>query len=618
MVRLVNEGKSSEISIFEWLDVIEDQRQWDVLTDKENIVGCIAVWRAIGTNNTLGDIALFKAGLAVDGKPSSLVSNLVDTMSIARTAQGLGELDAMKIDWLLALKASDFRELARYCYVNKHTVLEHIKFLRLPQANSYSSQVKRSLFDCIEVGNLNDEDDGWLHRNFLALKTTKQSINFLEGLINKLGKFGYGERCEELVTLSCLPTNKNSHWTRLSHPTKAILKNKYNLSSYFDLYAISSALYSEDAAEALNFTEDQTRQIRSRSMFWSNYSSRFERVRVLLPSTSFLFVAQRNGGVPPFVDDIDETGKLDTEVYIFELGNIIAVEFLRGALSETRFFKNNDWNSQRLLDGEKLTIDEIRAMAQLEVHDHLPSWQYFCEKLLRSKFKVVPNSNIPFFKGLPPDINDYKDGLGLVHSPSEAMIAERRERLESWVEKFWASEVETGKFGELRGLEQKSTLYLSKALMAKQLGNLDDFDFFIKKAANQGNSEAMWQLGRKMLLGRHSDLKWRQAGEDWISQAAAKGHIEATETAQKYGIKFVAHKVAKTQQSEFDVCLASIKSYREFDQQIGLDMIENLGKDEIDEERLSKALHILMSRTKNEKIIQAASKRLQILSIDWS
>ena len=330
----------------------------------------------------------------------------------------------------------------------------------------------------------------------------------------------------------------------LSHSARVTLKKKFSLSNYFDLKAISSTLYSEKAAEMLGFTVDQTRQIRSRSMFWSNYSSHFNRVRVLLPSASFHFVAERNNGLPPFVDDIDDIddiddkGKCDTEVYIFELRSTIVVEFLRGTLSETRFFKNNEWNAQRLFDAEKLTIFEIRTMSQWEVHDHLPSWQYFCEKLLRTKFKVVPNSNIPYFKGLPPDVNEYKEGEGLIMAPDEEMIAERRYRLELWIEKFWASEVETGKFGELRALEEKSTLYLSKALMAKQLGDQDGYSLFIKKAANQGNSEAMWQLGKLMLLDKRSDANVRKYGEGWVSNAASKGHKEAMETANRFRIPY--------------------------------------------------------------------------------
>ncbi|CAM3140294.1 EH signature domain-containing protein [Vibrio neptunius] len=538
MVRLVREGKSDQISIFEWLDVIEDQKQWDAQTEDENVESCIAAWSTIGTNHVLGDIVMFKVALSIDGRPTSIVNHLTQTMHIARTAKGLAPLEARKIDWLLALQKQDFPQLVQYCYEQHRSVPEFIRYLRLPQANHYAEKVSANLLTCIDEGDLSETNDTWLHRNFINLKTTKQRVAFCESFITKFAQFNYGELCEELIVSQCLPNQDENYWNQLSITAKQILKKKFNLSNYFDLRSISSALYSEQAAEELGFTENQTRQIRSRSMFWSNYSAQFERVRVLLPKNSFHFVKARNRGLPPFVDDIDETGSLDTEVYIFELGKTIAVEFLRGALSETRFFKNDSWYSKRLFDSKALTIAEIRTMSQLDVHDHLPSWQYFLEKLLRTKFEVTPNTNIPYFRGLPPEVNQYQQGHGLVVEPDEKMLIERREKLESWVESFWASELQTGKFGELVGLEKKSTLYLSKALMAKQLGNQDDYELFIRKAANQGNSEAMWQLGKAMLLSSKSDAKTRSYGEEWVSKAAAKGHKEAMETADRFRIAY--------------------------------------------------------------------------------
>ncbi|WP_195714643.1 hypothetical protein [Grimontia hollisae] len=74
--------------------------------------------------------------------------------------------------------------------------------------------------------------------------------------------------------------------------------------------------------------------------------------------------------------------------------------------------------------------------------------------------------------------------------------------------------------------------------MGKQLGNQDNYNFFIRKAANQGNPEAMWQLGRTMLLGTKSDAKTRSYGQDWISKAASAGHKQAIDTAERFRISY--------------------------------------------------------------------------------
>ncbi|GAL03982.1 hypothetical protein JCM19237_2133 [Photobacterium aphoticum] len=95
------------------------------------------------------------------------------------------------------------------------------------------------------------------------------------------------------------------------------------------------------------------------------------------------------------------------------------------------------------------------------------------------------------------------------------------------VEQFWDIEFKTGKYGELGDAQQQSNVYLAKALMAKQLGNHDEYEMFIRKAADQGNPEAMWQLGRTMLLGARSTAQMRKQGEEWVGKAASLAHQEA-------------------------------------------------------------------------------------------
>ncbi|MGR5318912.1 EH signature domain-containing protein [Vibrio sp. DNB22_19_1] len=534
---LVQAGKTSTIHIFEWLEAIENQQQWIDLEESEQQMACIAVWTGIGSHSTLGDIALFKMGLSIDGKPSSVVPALVNSIEIARNVPNWNELDTLKLDWLLALKSHQYEAMAESCYRASKSVANYIKFLRLPQASAYQAHVEHAIFYVIPSTDLSAHDDAWLISNFYALKTTQQRIGFFSRLISHLAMFNYGEQCLDAIEKHCLPYNPDSYWTSLGHNERSILKKKFALTSYYDLYAISAALYSEQAEQALGLTEYQIRQIRSRSKFWSNYSSRFSRVRVLLPKESYRWVASQNGPLPEFVHILPSSTNTDSEIYIFELDELLVVEFLRGTIAETRFYKKSGWNTQKLFDSEELTSEDIRTMTQLEVHDHLDFWQYYCEKLLRTKFKVLPNDGISSFKGLSKTLGRYSESIGLP-KPDESMVQKRKVSLEAWIERYWEAEVKTGKFGELRGLAQKSTLYLSKAIMAKQLGNQADYELFIKKAANQGNPEAMWQLGKNMLLGTNSDAKTRKYGEDWVSKAASCGHQEAKETANRFKIPF--------------------------------------------------------------------------------
>lgn len=176
-------------------------------------------------------------------------------------------------------------------------------------------------------------------------------------------------------------------------------------------------------------------------------------------------------------------------------------------------------------------------MSQLDVHDHVSSWQYFCEKLLRTKLKVVPDDNLPYFRGLPPSVNQYNSKTGLI-KPDFSYLDERSRKLTPWVERFWQDEFKTAKYGNQSDLQKKSNIYLTKAYTARQLGNEEEYQLYLKKSAEQGNSEAMWELGQTMLLVRNSSAEKRRAGEEWIGKAASLEHEKAVDLATRFRIEF--------------------------------------------------------------------------------
>ncbi|MGL5665286.1 MAG: hypothetical protein ACRDD9_04070, partial [Shewanella sp.] len=135
IVKLVQDGKSNEISIFEWLDAIKDQSQWARLTEEQNVDACKATWLAISTDPVLADVALFNMALYFDGKEICIVKYIPESVGLAQELNGYSSHDALKIDWLVALKESNFLQLANYCYQKQSSVIALIKDLNLPQAN---------------------------------------------------------------------------------------------------------------------------------------------------------------------------------------------------------------------------------------------------------------------------------------------------------------------------------------------------------------------------------------------------------------------------------------------------------------------------------------------------
>ncbi|MEZ9082492.1 EH signature domain-containing protein [Vibrio harveyi] len=609
IVNLVDAGRADEISIFEWLEVTENTDQWTELTDDQSLDACRAIWMAICCTPVLGDIAFFKVALAIDGKSSSIVPQLLETMSIVRTVNGLDALCSEKIDWLLSLQAQQHRELANICWNANLTPYYKTKWLRLPLANTYLTQIQQEVCSVIDPQSYNEKSDNWLYECFLSLQTTKDRIAFCERFILRFSKSAYSYLCGKMIEERCLPFNEDCYWYLLSEAAKEKLKNQFGLSNYYELHGISRLLSQDNTEDALGFDEQKRRQIHSRTMFWSNYTKHFKRIRALLPESSFHYIAQFNNGLPPFVDKLAPSESHDSEVYIFELSKLIVVEFLRGGLSETRFFNATDWNLKRLFDSRELSIDDIRSLSQQEVHDHLVGWQYFCEKLLRTKFKLTPTTGKPYFKGLPPSVNSYSETKGLLFAPDSKMMTERKTLLAPWVEQFWNVEFKTGKYGEFGDTQKQSSVYLAKALMAKQLGNHDEYEMFIRQAADNGNPEAMWQLGRTLLLGSRSTPAMRKQGEEWIGKAASFAHHEARETATRFRIPFVENVPPKPEEtisleekSELESCLASLAAVREWDQQQGLSIAGKLLMDESVKHTVLDALITLLSKSQSTEI----------------
>ncbi|MFB2657066.1 EH signature domain-containing protein [Shewanella xiamenensis] len=620
IVTLVLLNRSQEIHIFEWLDVLENQSQWDDLPDEMLERACIAVWSGIACNQTLGDVALFKIGLALDGKTTNIASQIIDSMEIARSVPQLDDLLKYKIDWLLLLQRQDFYQLAQYCYKLNRTISGAVKWLRLPQMNSYETQLLSHLC-AVSVQQQDDKSDQWLAANFLALQATSHRIEILDQYIQTFGKVSFGKRCGKLIEQHCFPEQTNSYWGRLSISSQALLKTRFKLSNYYNLSSISSVLCSEEAGNVLGFLEDERRQIRSRSKFWSNYSSRFNRVRVLLPEQTFKFVSEINNALPIFINQIKQMDRTESEIFVFELEKIIVVEFLRGGMAETRFFNRNDWNSQRLFESAELNGEDIRAMSQLEVHDHLVGWQHFCEKLLRTKFNLLPNDGLTKFRGLPPEANGFSSAVGLPKPPAN-MLMERQKSLESWVERFWSVELQTGKFGYEQKKHTQSQTYMAKAFVSKQMGEQLEFEKNIKLAAEHGNSEAMWQLGKLLLLDTRSDSRTKKLGEKWIAKAAGLEHPDALATCKRYGFEPILNQqvgrsvVADDSSLKSAQCVELLRGIREFDQKKGIELANNLAVIDGDNKQIHTALLGLASRTKSVEIRKQVAEVIKRLNND--
>lgn len=538
LIALVDEGKADAISVLEWLDVIENEHHWVNLSADQEREACRAIWTVICTHPILGGIAFFKAALAAQGQPSTMVSPLVSTMSIVRSVAGLNPACAQKIDWVNAIQHRDYRTLAQACYDANVAPRKRIKQLMLPNANNYGDEIVPYLAQCPDE-KLTKQDQIWLESCFDELKTTRQRVAFCEQIL-----LTYGSKLQNGVLLSllethCLPTGEHSLWYQLSDASLQALKSLFKLTSFSELQAITNKLLSRSLVDRLSIPDEQQNQILGRTLFWSNYSEKFDRLRAILPRESNALLEESGLKFSEQVCVFKQHSANNVEVFVFGLGKLIVVEVLRGPISESRFYKNNKWNAERLFDSDFHSLDELRELAQIDVHDHLFLWQYYCEKMLRTQFKVTPNDGLTRFAGLKGSISRYSQTSGLAR-PTLDRVMERKAKLEHWLDKFWACEFATTKYGRDALKETQGTALLIKAQVQKQLGDHEKEQYYLKQASESGNSEAKYRYGSSLIKG---DAKARQEGERHMLESANKGHQSARAFINKFGISKYTAKI---------------------------------------------------------------------------
>jgi len=192
-------------------------------------------------------------------------------------------------------------------------------------------------------------------------------------------------------------TSIDTRWSELSPEAKAALQDWLGALSYGYFVKLVKILL-----DKLNLPDWERNQLRSRRDFWSNYSDRFERIRILLPQFSQEAIEEAIGSEFEHQDItiLESDGSEPTEVCIFDLGDCCIVEFFRGPGSETRVFNAQDYPDikTKLFDSSILSLKRLRCLGG-EVHDHKYLWQGYCEKLLRNR-DIYPNEGTKFFKGL--------------------------------------------------------------------------------------------------------------------------------------------------------------------------------------------------------------------------
>ncbi len=536
IINVIKNDMADAITLSEWLMLFCNDIYIDDELEKQEI--SILLWKCINNYDAVANMAFFLASQFIEKERKSYPVLLLDTLSIVKPF--LHERHHRRVEWLTNIYKADYISCNKLALANNSQTLSFINKLKLAKPNATRKGLINNLINSLPK-TLDTISSEWLISSFSPL-TRFELLSVTNELVQS--DIHFSHILDTWLKENCLPSEDQSLWYELEPASRKALEEKYEISNYF-LFELLVKLLSKDInSSALNIDDTQSNQLRARSVFWKNYSQKFNQIKILLPKHTYqvisegLVVNSRNLIILP-----DEPNE-NSEACIFEIGEHIIVEILRGQASEIRVFERSQRNITRLLENKNLSLKDIRNMTYGFVHDHEYLWQYVFEKLLRTKLNITPNSNITHFLGLPKSIGKYDHQYGMA-KPSEESLMKRQSRLIEWNERFWNEEEKTEKYSGVSPLVKKSYRDLAIAKNALLDGNKHVYETYLHKSANKGNPEAMYLLGMNIINNPKNSPTLKRDGEGWVIKSADCGYELAINLATKYGLALPKEKEYK-------------------------------------------------------------------------
>ncbi|MBB1370651.1 EH signature domain-containing protein [Pseudoalteromonas sp. SR45-4] len=553
IINVIKNDMADAITLSEWLMLFCNDIYIDNELEKQEI--SILLWKCINNYDAVANMAFFLASQFIEKERKSYPVLLLDTLSIVKPF--LHERHHRRVEWLTNIYKADYISCNKLALANNSQTLCFINKLKLAKPNATRKGLINNLINSLPK-TLDTISSEWLISSFSPL-TRFELLSVINELVQSHIQFS--NILDTWIKENCLPSEEQSLWYELEPASRKVLEEKYEISNYF-LFELLVKLLSKDAnSSALNIDDIQSNQLKARSVFWKNYSQKFNQIKILLPKHTYqvtsegLVVNSRNLIILP-----DEPNE-NSEACIFEIGEYIIVEILRGQASEIRVFERSQRNIARLLENKNLSLKDIRNMTYGYVHDHEYLWQFAFEKLLRTKLTITPNSNITHFLGLPKSIGRYDHQYGMA-KPSEENLMKRQSRLIEWNERFWNEEEKTEKYSGISPLVKKSYRDLAIAKNALLDGNKHVYETYLHKSANKGNPEAMYLLGVNIINNPKSSSSLKRDGENWVIKAAISGHPPAVELAERYNLQVTDGYDVNVRVSQNKNLISSINSGR--------------------------------------------------------
>ena len=424
IIRDIENSQTKNITVLEWVYCLDKKDKWDAENSARSISTSEAIWKAAEQNSWLKQKLFWNLILHLEFD-NVLASSLVTSYAVFVPQDSL---DKGKLAIIEALEAEypidDFINLCRSELLTPNQLL--IKY-QLPTKISFAQAAYDRVVPLFSTSDrINERQIEWLLK-CLEQMSSQQQVRAVEYLLTQVDRHIGAEHSSLMNWLRQHYGSSvaNSRWNELSSEAKAAMLKWLGAVSYQDFQKLVRLIL-----ERLNLANWEYRRLKSRSEFWSNYSDRFERIRILLPQSSVNILGNHlnNQDVSILLEDSSDP----TEICIFDFGNWFVVEFFRGDGSETSFLIK-DVESEQKLFHSKLSIKELRCLER-DIHDHEFCWQYFCEQWLRER-EILPNRGTERFQGLPYRYSQYNNQTGLPE-PSYEDRRRRDRKLRYWREKI--------------------------------------------------------------------------------------------------------------------------------------------------------------------------------------
>ena len=402
IIACIQEDKLSDISLIEWVYCLSTKSQWDKIHPQESESTSEKIWQFAQEYNPLKQRLFWQMVLYhFDRDEMTLAPSIAQTFS---TFEAKNKQDYITLKIIDLLIEKNYVELALLCLKDCQQPDQLLYQYSLPSDISIEEDNEINLVETIQshypiaLNKIKDpqpEQINFLISTLDKLKITQQAI-----AVEKLLQYVPPSLAGEYPKLVSWVKNNFilSATHQLSNQSKRLFKKWIGAINYKDFAQFIDLIIDRISIDSL---EDQ--QLNARKIFWSNYSDRFMRFKILLPFSTIQ--AFDNDFELDEITQLINDGSESTEVCIIDIETHFAVEFLRGKGAEVRIFAKDNQNQnkeksieQELFNAEEISLKKIRYLSTdfVNIHDRCEYWQSSFEELLRNN-NIIPNEGLKYF-----------------------------------------------------------------------------------------------------------------------------------------------------------------------------------------------------------------------------